>query len=181
MKNKLTIFVTLAIFLFSIIGSPTVSAIDETTILPFGIYDQYRNYWDTYPEYMVNQDEEDYTNTTTIDDSEFISTDIMLEDLGTITKVELRANGYWTDAQRSIVLQPYFSGIYPGDDHTFNPPENEGNWSNWMEITSDTNAHAYWDWTDFEDLCCLVRVGGGNNGFNLWCSQVEIRITYTPE
>jgi hypothetical protein len=182
MKNKIIACITLAIFLFSMIGSPTVCAIDDTYELPFGLYNDERDYWETNPGNMVNQNENSYANTTIVDDSQFIMTSIMLDDLGTITKVELRAKAYWTGATRDIILRPYFSGEYPGDLHVIDDvPQSSGGWSNWTDITTDTNAHSFWDWTDVEDLCCLVTVGDGSSGFNLWCSQVEIRVTYTPD
>ncbi len=180
-KNILT-YVVLAIFLVSMIGTNTVSAIEETYILPFGIYDEERDYWETNPSYMVDENPNNYANTTIVDDSQFLMTAIMLDDLGTVKKVELRVRAYWTGATRDITLRPYFSGRDPGDLHTwYEVPENDGNWSDWMDITTDTNANSFWDWRHVEDLCCLVTVGDGSSGFNLWCSQVEIRVTYEPD
>jgi len=93
-------------------------------------------------------------------------------DLGTITTVEVRA--FWDDAFGILggKLRPVFSGG-DGDDHTLSPQTTS--WSDYIDITSDTNAPGTWSWTNVQDLDIdFEAVGTG-----VWGYKIEIRVTYT--
>ncbi len=180
MKNKITAIVTLAIFLFSMIGSPSVSAIEETYTFHFA---SRVAEWETDPADMCDGDEHDYASTTDDRDVQYLTTGMAFGDEGDISKVELRVKAYWSDADADIVLQPIFGGIDEGDLQPFDCPEEPPDpdcWSNWFEISDDTNSHTYWDWDDVENLCCRVTVGDHSSGFTLYCSIVQVRVTFEP-
>lgn len=63
-------------------------------------------------------------------------------DLGTITKVEIRAYAYGDDNDR-IDLTPVFSGG-DGDEHQTTPGVSPGSWEAYQDITSDTNHPSPW-------------------------------------
>jgi hypothetical protein len=181
MKKKKISYVILAIFLASMIGSPSVIAIEETFRFHFTQYAT-GTAWETYPQDMVDGDEDDYASTTDDRDVQYLTTGMSFGDEGDISKVELRVKGYWENADADIVLQPVFGGLDEGDLHVFNAPKELANasWSEWFDITDDTNSHTYWTWDDIEDLCCNVKVGDHSNGFTLYCSIVQIQVTYEP-
>jgi hypothetical protein len=135
--------------------------------------------WATNPSYMVDGITSNYAST-------FIDGDVELcnnntcdgEDLGIISKVELRCYGYYSSGQRDIILRPIFGGK-DGDNHNFVTTTSAG-WSQWFDITSDTNAPpGLWTWNDVKDLDCDVEAESDIGMFTLYCSKVEIRITYT--
>lgn len=183
MKNKMIALVTLAIFTFSMIGNPTVSAIEDTYIFNFATHDDEIE-WETDPNDMRDGDEHDYASTTDELDVQYLQTGMAFGDEGDISKVELQVKAYWTGADADIILQPVFGGVSNGDLHPFNAsegPPSPSSWSGWIDITSDTNAHSFWTWDDIEDLCCNVTVGDHSSGFTLYCSIVQVRVTYTPD
>lgn len=98
-------------------------------------------------------------------------------DYGTITKVELRAYGDKGHASNNLQLRPVFTGG-DGDIHNTSVPVSENGWSNWIDITNDTN-HPDWTWADVVNLDCdvIADQSGGSGTFH--CGQVEIKITYT--
>ena len=182
MKNKIISIITLAIFLFSMIGSPSVSAVEMTTEFTFLINDG-RMVWESNYNNMDDGDEDTYASTTHSQDVQRLSSGVDFEETYEITAVHLKVRAYWTSAERDIVLQPIFSGNKNGDLHPFNcqqgvPQSPSEGWSSWINITNDTNAHSYWTWDDVEELCCNVTVGDGSSGFNLYCSIVKCRVTY---
>ncbi len=99
----------------------------------------------------------------------------------TIIKVELRTKGFyylWGD-DRDIILRPVFpSG--DGDNHTFDTPWWHPDWSEWFDITNDTNAPLTWTFEDVATLDCDVEAENNPLGswFILFCHRVEIRVTY---
>lgn len=180
MKNKIIAFVTLTIFIFSMIGSPTVCAIDET--VEFSFSDDVAE-WETNPDYMHDGNENTYASTTDDRDVEYLTSGIEFQDPGEIKYVKLKVKAYWSGADADVVLQPVFGGSANGDLHPYNAkqgPPNSTYWSDWIDITEDTNAHSFWTWDDVEDLCCNVTVGEHSSGFTLYCSMVKVQVTYTP-
>jgi hypothetical protein len=161
------------------IVSPSVSAIEETYTFSFRDYDEG---WETDAGDMVDDDEHDYASTTNEYDVQYLKTGMSFGDEGDISKVELNVKAYWTGADADIVLQPVFGGVAEGDLHPFSPLEGVSNasFSDWFDITKDTNAHSFWTWEDVEDLCCRVMVDDHSSGFTLYCSIVQVRVTYEP-
>jgi hypothetical protein len=177
MKNKIIACITLAIFLISMIGIPTVCADSESYVLNFTV-DLEAIRWETNYANMHDDDPDTYASTTIVADEEKLGFAIELDDLGTITGVDIRARGYWSGAQRNITLTPIF-GRAVGDEHNFVLTSSTA-YSDWIDITGDTNAHSYWTFDDVEELKCIVRVGAGESGFTVYCSIVQVRVTYTP-
>jgi len=99
-------------------------------------------------------------------------------DLGTITQVDIRAKGYYQGAANDILLIPRFSGESNGDSHEFDCGSTAA-WSQWFDITTDSNAPDPWTWNDVAALDCDVstdRDAGGE--WQLFCSKVEIRVKF---
>lgn len=99
-------------------------------------------------------------------------------DLGTISKVEVRAKGYYTflfPQTIRIDIRPVFAGG-DGDNHTFTLPKDTGDWSEWFDITSDTNAPPTWSWDNVSGLDCDLEA---LDIMAPYCSKVEIRVTVT--
>lgn len=98
-------------------------------------------------------------------------------DLGTISKIELRVRGYHSGSQRDIILRPVYGGTEDGDNHTFQAnifPQ----WSSWFDITPIAMPQGAWD--DIRDLDCDVEAEDDFGFWTLYCSKVELRVTYTP-
>ncbi|GAG95903.1 unnamed protein product, partial [marine sediment metagenome] len=135
--------------------------------------------WSTNPSFMVDGDIEESFASTSIDDVELCDGNTYSSNNGTITKVELRAHGYYSEEPTVIKLRPVFSGISDGDNHEFEPPNEEPGWSNWFDITGDTNAPGSWIWSDIQNLDCDVETEIGEVESILYCAKVEIKVTYT--
>ncbi len=103
-------------------------------------------------------------------------------DLGTITKVEVRVYGYGDGDDRIDVS---FSALSPGTpEYQFTMPASEA-WSAYADVTADANISG-WTWAKVEDLSagagldiCAEKNNVGK-GDTMYCSKVEIRVTYTP-
>ena len=98
-------------------------------------------------------------------------------DLGTISKVELRAYGYYSGSQRDIILRPVYGGTEDGDNYTFQP-RTESGWSSWFDTASDVETP--WSWDDIRSLDCDVEAEDDFGFWTLYCSKVELRVTYIP-
>jgi hypothetical protein len=89
--------------------------------------------------------------------------------------VEVRCHGKRSGSGLSapdIVLQPL------GANHVFTPTAT-ANWSSWYDITNDPAAPNPWTWTGVDNLDCEVEAKV-QPSYTLYCSKVEIRVTYTP-
>jgi hypothetical protein len=96
-------------------------------------------------------------------------------DKGAISKVEIRAFGKRSGSgypPHDIVLKTV------GGTHYF-IPSTTGAWSSWYDITNNPNAPNSWTWTDIDNL--NVEVEAATEGaFTLYCSKVDVRVTYNP-
>jgi len=106
--------------------------------------------------------------------------------LGNITKVELRAKGYYTFDVVALNPRMYIRPVFAdgdGNNHTFTLPRNTGVWSEWFDITDDTNAPSTWGWDDIDLLDCdlMAALAPSPPVINVipYCSKVEILVTYT--
>ena len=121
----------------------------------FNAYDEGGLEWAYSPELMVDGD----TGTDAYDNvgSHQLLTDNTCggTDLGKITKVEIRLHGQITDDE--VEVTPIFTGG-DGDVHYSNSVIHK--WTNYMDITSDTNAPATWSWANVVSLDCDVRNTG---------------------
>jgi hypothetical protein len=136
--------------------------------------------WLTNPGYMVDGNISTFASTSVDGDVELLDGNSCKgNDLGVIGKVELRCRGYSSGSEgpvRIIILRPVYSGG-DGDDHFF-VTNSSASWSVWFNITDDTNASGKWDWNNIIDLCCDVESNLSSG--TLYCSKVEIRVTYNP-
>ena len=138
--------------------------------------------WTTNPEYMVDGNPSNTASTTVDGDVELCNeNECSGNDIGTISMVELRVSSYYTCSQRETILRPVFGGTTDGIDCRYQTPSGVGPvWSPWFDITHDPFAPQTWSWTDVDNLDCDVEVGFDMLGFTLYCSKLEIRVTYTP-
>jgi hypothetical protein len=120
-----------------------------------------------------------YANTTTVsaslrlDENESDGTD-----LGTISKVEMRAivnvQGF-----SAMTMTPYFMGASGGTAFTGVQLSPEApSYISWIDITSDTNAPGSWDWIDVRDLDIEFEMTAFSGG-DVRVHIAEIRVTYT--
>ena len=179
MKNSnILIFVISTILLTSMMGNIVVSENREDRTFFFDAYHDTHK-WETNPQYMIDGFVNTYASTTDAHDRELLTSNTCDgTGPGTIIKVEIRANGSWDDYDRDIILQPIFGGSLNGDLCVFNAADTPG-WSQWFNISDDANSHEYWSWENVDELQCNVTVGDGSSGFTLFCSIVEIRVTYS--
>ena len=137
--------------------------------------------WETDPENMCDGDPDTYASTTDSSDVQLLDKNNCTgSESGTITGVYIRAKAYYTGAPREVCLTPIFDEL-DGDDHYFYPPSGEqsADWSDWFDVTDDTNSHSYWTWREVDRLDVNVSLGLGMTGFTVYVSQVEIKVTYT--
>jgi len=134
--------------------------------------------WANNPEYMVDNDTDTYTTSAINSDTQLLDGNTCDgTNLGTITKVELRLFGKISGGANTSHLVPVFSGTDDGDNHNMGSPSFSGEWSDYADITSDTNAPGTWSWSDVQNLDCdvILDEAGGTSSV----SKVEIRVTYT--
>ena len=148
---------------------------DSYDDVPFG------EAWATNPSYMVDGNPSNPASTTTNSDVELCDgNNCSGSYLGEISKVEIRASGYYSGTKRDIFLRPVFGGTTDGMDYRYETSNFGLAWSPWFDITNDPYAPQSWTWTDVDNLDCDVEVGPGALEFTLYCSKVEMRVTYTP-
>jgi hypothetical protein len=136
--------------------------------------------WATNPGYMVDGSTSTYASTTLGGDVELINgNNCSGSYLGEIIKVELRVRGYYTGNQRDIILTPVFGGTTHGGHYTYGTTTTPS-WSQWFDITADPFFTPPWNWTKVHNLDCDVEAKSGYGAFTLYCSKVEIRVTYIP-
>jgi PKD repeat protein len=136
--------------------------------------------WSTNPSYMVDGSTSNHASTSTNGDIELCnSNNCTGTDLGTISKVELRVKSYYSGVQRDTILRPSFGGTTDGINYRYitTPVDT---WSQWFDITYDPFAPMSWGWSDVDNLDCDVEAEyTGGPPFTLYCSKVELRVTYT--
>ncbi len=138
--------------------------------------------WETNYNLIYDGDENLYGRTRALTDVQLLTgNNCSGEDLGPISTVEIRTKGYYVTNAQNIILRPVFGGSKDGDNHAF-VCSAAGEWSEWFDITSDTNAPSdgKWTWGDVKALCCDVQSGSDVVSFTLYCSMVQIQVTYTP-
>ena len=96
-----------------------------------------------------------------------------------ITKVEHRLYGSLSDL--GIPAKLKISPRYIAGDGTLVDVSQLLGWSNWIDITSDTNAPGTWAWSDIEALGVNVVYAWGSGPVPLaQVGVVQIKVTYTP-
>jgi len=138
--------------------------------------------WETYPECMVDGSTESFASTGQDGSVELCTSNTCDgEDLGAYSKVELRAHGYYEEKPGNITLRPVFGGKTDGENYTFAAPD-QPEWSPWFDITGDEhgpwNQEGRWSWSDVQTLACDVEASLEDEHCTLYCSMVELRVTY---
>jgi len=139
--------------------------------------------WETNPENMVDGDSNTYAWTDINYDIQHLNeTTCQGIDFGDITKVELmtKFTGDHVNAAEHVLsrihLRPVFSGG-DGDNHTFLTEYITTRWTEWVDITSDTNAPAIWSWSNVTNLDCDVEFQKFYAHHRMFCYVVQIRVT----
>jgi hypothetical protein len=156
----------------------------SSVVYYFNDYDT-MEFWGGSPEYMVDGSVESFAMPGYNGSVELcISNTCSGENLGVISKVELRVNGYHQgESEGSIILRPVFKGLTDGENYTYETSsEGESNWSGWFDITDDEGrgegeSQQPWSWSEVKDLMCDVEAYI-DGGCELFCSMIEIRVTY---
>lgn len=139
--------------------------------------------WETDPDRMVDGTTGTYAYTTIDDDTQLLDShtgsDVDYGSCKEISKVEVRVyaspTAAFPDASR-VQLQPVFVDGN-GTIWTGSGQETEG-WTEWHDITSDTNAPPTWHWSDFRQLQVNV-IGNKIQDYGVpKCHKVELRVTY---
>jgi hypothetical protein len=133
--------------------------------------------WSTNPGYMVDGSTSNFASTTTSEDIELLEGNSYSSGgAGIISKVEIRAHGYYNEGEGCrLVIRPIFSSS-DGDNHYFDMAAEEPAWSSWFDVTDDTNAPSSWSWSDISSLDCDIEKGREDGTY--YCSKVEIRVTF---
>jgi len=142
----------------------------------------YGKAWAAYPNYMVDGSISNWASTTINGDVELCDeNNCSGDDLGTISKVELRVRSYYSGGQRDTILRPVYGGTNDGMEYRYSTGPSMM-WSEWFDITYGPYAPQPWGWNDIVSLDCDVEAENYPPGptFTLYCSKVEIRVTYTP-
>ncbi len=134
--------------------------------------------WEFDPEYMVDGILTNYASSDSYEEQLLTGNTCPGTNLGTITKVELRWYAYG-DGGDYIRIWPEFTGG-TGDLHAQTPGTGPpGAWSNYEDITTDTNAGDWSAWSQVQDLDCDIRRVSSGKSNLVYCAKVEIRVTYT--
>jgi hypothetical protein len=182
MKNKERTILCMLIATFILVPLMGNTAVAGTTTYCFSEYNPFIA-WETGPWNMSDCDEDTYASTGISGDVENLFGPLTTGQYpGTITKVEIRTKGYYTGGQQGYInLTPIFI-LGRGNTSTFTPPQNNGNWSQWYDITNDPNAPSTWRLADIETLQCDVKSyipDPAGLTCTLYCSIVQIRVTWT--
>ena len=139
--------------------------------------------WNNEPDLMVDEEIESFAMTECNGSVELCTGNTCSGDnLGVISKVELRVNGYHEAESGCIILRPVFNGENDGENYTFETPQSESAWSVWFDITDDEGRNvseglAGWPWSAVKGLSCDVEASFEEE-CQLFCSMIELRVTY---
>jgi len=139
--------------------------------------------WNNEPDLMVDEEIESFAMTECNGSVELCTGNTCSGDnLGVISKVELRVNGYHEAESGCIILRPVFNGENDGENYTFETPQSESAWSVWFDITDDEGRNvseglAGWPWSAVKGLSCDVEASFEEE-CQLFCSMIELRVVY---
>jgi len=182
-KTIVTIAIVTA-FLMPLMGNTALADSPETYYFnsrdTFGVPEEWEE-WEVNQDRMIDGDPGTFASTTTDKDVQLLDgNDCSYDPEGTtITTVEIRARGKYSDSNAYIILRPVFDGSDDGIDHTFTTITTVERWSPWFDITYGHQQQG-WTWTNVANLDCDVEAKKmGDGSFTLFCSKVEIQVTYT--
>ncbi len=141
----------------------------------FNSYDP-KQAWDADPENMVDETNETFAYTKLDGETQLLNgTTCNGTDLGSIQKVEIRACCYREGKNGSITLWPYIQE--KGENHTFNVSD-VPEWTPWVEVTNNLTSEEHWTWEQVKSLSCEVEAHVDQENEFVFCSMVELRVTY---
>lgn len=145
----------------------------------FNSYDAGGEEWETTPANMVDGTETTYASTNNNVEIQLLNANNATgTNLGTITSVEIRAYGYYSDLTDQVRLRPVFVAG-DGDNHDGAVPSSAG-WGTLFDITADTNAPGTWTWADVQNMNMDVEHYRSGGPSITYVGEVEIQVTYTP-
>ena len=181
MKNKYLIY--MVIFTIAVSGLfvtiPQVEAYEtHNEFFYFNTYDT-RNQWETFPALMVDGTTTFFASTTINGDDEIVNNNNCSgSGIGNVLYVYIRAYAYEQQTNPSGYL-----GLIPrtasGDGNSHNyKMTTSASWSQWFDITNDTNMPSDWTFIDIRNLDCHVLAIGVNAvpSNTHYCAKVEIKI-----
>ncbi len=166
---------------------PYVQAPGGIKTFYFNSYDAAEK-WETRPGEMVDGNTSTFANT-------FVDLKVQLCDENTctetsdsvVTKVEIRALSLCANFTGTLTayMQPVFPGG-DGDTHSWIPPSDTSaeppDWTEWFDITNDTNAPGTWHWGDVIalDMDIYPDLPTGVDPYSMFVGKIEVRTTSTP-
>jgi len=150
----------------------------SSTVTYYYNYYRVEEVWESDPSYMTDADEDTTSYTSSDGDMHRCdSNNCPGTDLGTISKVELRGK-LQGDGDDKCYLRPLF-GILSGDEHTIIPGTSLA-WSDWQDVTNDSNAPSPWGWADVKGMDCVVTYDKVAKANTMYCGMAQIQVTYEP-
>ncbi len=140
----------------------------------FNEYDIGGEEWDTNPENMVDGEILSEASATETTIQLLTSNTCPGTNFGFISKVELRLHGTYAPVFGTLLTRPIFTA---GDGDNNGVPEFIATWSEYIDITTNSNAPPSWTWEDVKNLKCDIDYTFGL--FQAACGKVEIRVTYS--
>jgi len=155
--------------------------------------DGFRVAWEDDPEHMVDNLLTTFASTNIENRIQWLDENTAtLQTDKTITKIEIRAfSTTGSPAGMAGPINQYLRPVFvagQGDNHVFEPPQGPdaggdavANWSEWFDITSDTNAPGTWTWADVVALdmdIWSIKTAPSGDPQILRCAKVEIRVTW---
>ncbi len=140
----------------------------------FNAYDIGGEEWDTLPDNMVDGQILSEAEATESGIQLLTSNTCDGTNLGFISKVEIRLYGTYAPVFGTLLVRPIFIA---GDGDNNGLPEFIATWSEYIDITNNTNAPESWTWNDIKNLTCDIDYTFGL--FKATCGKVEIRVTYS--
>ncbi len=99
-------------------------------------------------------------------------------ELGTISKVEIRA--YCSLGDLGVPVKLRLTPRFIGGDGDYEVIAQNLGWTSWYDITEDTNAPGSWAWSDVEALGAKFTYYWGSGPVPLaQLASIEIKVTYT--
>jgi hypothetical protein len=163
----------------SLYGVELSTVTESTATGYFDSYDEGGEEWTLQPWKMTDGDESTVAISVANNDTQLLlSHTITNITSGKISKVEIRAkvrSQFLVDTPY-YTLQPIFTDGN-GDNHSWNISDTALTWTDWYDITNDTNAPTFWTWNDVKELNAnMISVNGSTRCWCM-CSIVQIRVT----
>ena len=158
--------------------------VDSTSTYNFNSYDTTADAW-LFPANMVDGDIGTFSRGP---DSPGVYTQtlnantVAIGSSDSISSVRVRLFGYYLAGATlsTFTLQPVFNGITLGDEIPITGiPIDPGGYSNWIDLTTATNAPAEWNWSDIANLDLIIQTTAVDLSYRV--SIVEIEVTHIAQ